>query len=688
MELTDDIKQVRGVGVKKEAALARLGIVTVYDLLTYYPRAYEDQSRVTHIADLQPGARVTVMGVIRTVMDRPTRRRGFTVLTALIADDTGCAQATWFNQSFLKRKLREGERILLTGKADYAYHARGQFAITQISSFELLGKKRAEDVLGILPVYAATEGLTQKYLRQLMEHVLVQTADRIAETMPMRVLQTYELVGRMEAFRSIHFPKCTQDLHAARRRLAFEELYLIQCGLLALKKRSTEEQEGIAHAKNGALLRRVVQSLPFALTEDQQKVWKEVSLDMESPLPMRRLVQGDVGSGKTVIALFALVKAAESGCQGALMAPTEILARQHYVYLEEFLSPFGLRIGFLSGSLTKNARAEIYAAIASHAVDIVVGTHALIEEHVIFSTLGLVITDEQHRFGVSQRAALERKGKVMPDVLVMTATPIPRTMTLTVYGDLDVSRIEHLPPGRQAIRTFLRDESARDKIYAFVRKEIERGRQAYVVCPLIEANEERDLPSAQEVYEEFTHGSFHGIPCGLLHGRLKAAEKESVMRGFYENKIKLLVSTTVIEVGVNVPNASILVVEHAERFGLAQLHQLRGRVGRGGYDAYCILIAGGKNARNEQRLKVIEQTSDGFRLAEEDLRLRGPGQFFGAMQHGLGDLRIADVLADMDLLLLARRAALSTIEDPESWTFLLPTLIRQYQDRFKHILEV
>ena len=688
MELTDDIKQVRGVGVKKEAALARLGIVTVYDLLTYYPRAYEDQSRVTHIADLQPGARVTVMGVIRTVMDRPTRRRGFTVLTALIADDTGCAQATWFNQSFLKRKLREGERILLTGKADYAYNARGQFAITQISSFELLGKKQAEDVLGILPVYAATEGLTQKYLRQLMEHVLVQTADRIAETMPMRVLQTYELVGRMEAFRSIHFPKCTQDLHAARRRLAFEELYLIQCGLLALKKRSTEEQEGIAHAKNGALLRRVVQSLPFALTEDQQKVWKEVSLDMESPLPMRRLVQGDVGSGKTVIALFALVKAAESGCQGALMAPTEILARQHYVYLEEFLSPFGLRIGFLSGSLTKNARAEIYAAIASHAVDIVVGTHALIEEHVIFSTLGLVITDEQHRFGVSQRAALERKGKVMPDVLVMTATPIPRTMTLTVYGDLDVSRIEHLPPGRRPIRTFLRDESARDKIYAFVRKEIERGRQAYVVCPLIEANEERDLPSAQEVYEEFTHGSFHGIPCGLLHGRLKAAEKESVMRGFYENKIKLLVSTTVIEVGVNVPNASILVVEHAERFGLAQLHQLRGRVGRGGYDAYCILIAGGKNGRNEQRLKVIEQTSDGFRLAEEDLRLRGPGQFFGAMQHGLGDLRIADVLADMDLLLLARRAALSSIEDPESRAFLLPTLMRQYQDRFKHILEV
>ena len=688
MQLTDSINKVRGVGVKKAAAFARLGICTVYDLLTYYPRTYEDQSHTTPINRLRPGERSTVLGVIQSVTERPTRRRSFTVLTAMVGDGTGYVQAVWFNQRFLKSKMREGQRILLSGKVDYAYNTRGQLAITGITSFEILGTQDApEEYLGILPIYGATEGLTQKQLRQMVEYALVQTEGALSETLPARIREEYRLIGRTAAFHRIHFPKQEEELLAARRRLAFEELYLIQCGLLALKKRTAEEQEGITHATGGALAARVLAALPFDLTADQEKVWEEIKRDMESPLPMRRLVQGDVGSGKTAIALLALVKTVESGQQGALMAPTEILARQHYEYLQELLAPLGVRVGFLSGRLTKKERTEIAAALAAHEVDIAVGTHALIQEYVAFDKLGLVVTDEQHRFGVAQRAALEKKSTVTPDVLVMTATPIPRTMTLTVYGDLDVSRIEHLPPGRQPIRTFLRDEMAREKIYAFVRKEIESGRQAYVVCPLIEASEESDLPSAEVVYEELAHGIFYGISCGLLHGRMKSAEKEAVMSAFYADEIKLLVSTTVIEVGVNVPNASILVVEHAERFGLAQLHQLRGRVGRGSYASYCILIAG-RSASSQERLKVIEQTSDGFQLAEEDLRLRGPGQFFGAMQHGLGDLKIANVFTDMDLLLLARRAALATVDDPAMFSFVLPALMRQYREQFAYIREV
>ena len=688
MKLSDSINKVRGVGVKKAAAFARLGIQTVYDLLTYYPRAYEDQSRVTPIARLRAGERATVLAVIQQVQERQGRRRGFAILTALLGDGTGYAQAVWFNQRFLKTKLREGRRILLTGKAEYAYKGGGQLALTNITSFELLGAEEdAGEHLGILPVYAATEGLTQKQLRTMMEYALTQTVDELEENLPQRVREEYRLIGRRRAFQHIHFPKQEEELRTARRRLAFEELYLIQCGLLALKKRTAEEQEGIAHAADGTLVERVRAALPFTLTGDQEQVWGEISRDMESPLPMRRLVQGDVGSGKTAVALLALVKTVESGHQGAMMAPTEILARQHYDYLRELLTPLGVRVGFLSGRLTKKERTAVAAALGAHEVDIAVGTHALIQDHVAFAALGLVVTDEQHRFGVAQRTALEKKSALTPDVLVMTATPIPRTMTLTVYGDLDVSRIEHLPPGRQPIRTFLRDETARAKIYAFVRREIESGRQAYVVCPLIEASEEMDLPSAEDVYEELAHGIFRGIPCGLLHGRMKSAEKEAVMTDFYANRVKLLVSTTVIEVGVNVPNASILVVEHAERFGLAQLHQLRGRVGRGSYASYCILIAG-RSASSQERLKVIEQTSDGFRLAEEDLRLRGPGQFFGAMQHGLGDLRIADVLADMDLLLLARRAALATLDDPAALSFVLPTLMRQYREQFEHMREI
>ncbi|WP_276840187.1 ATP-dependent DNA helicase RecG, partial [Anaerovibrio lipolyticus] len=483
------------------------------------------------------------------------------------------------------------------------------------------------------------------------------------------------------------FPDSFAKVKQARNRLAFEELYLIQCGLMMLKKRTQEKKQGIRHGLNSVTVDKLMGSLPFELTGDQRRAWNDICNDMESSVPMRRLVQGDVGSGKTVIAMLALVKTVENGYQGALMAPTEILARQHYEGFVKQLEPLGVEVALLSGKLTKKQREQIYEELAAQQIDIVIGTHALIQEQVSFKKLGLVVTDEQHRFGINQRAELEKKGTLMPDVLVMTATPIPRTMTLTVYGDLDVSLIRELPPGRKPVRTFVRTPDRRELIYKFMRDEISKGRQGYVVCPLIEDSEESNLLSAEAVYDELTHGIFRDIPCGLVHGKLKQKDKEAIMQEFYEGHLKLLLATTVIEVGVNVPNASMMVIENAQQFGLAQLHQLRGRIGRGEYSSYCVLVTDGKTEVSKERMRIMETTSDGFVLAEEDLKLRGPGQFFGSMQHGLPDLKIADVLQDIDILLEARRAALETMENRVDLDYVLPILELQYKEHFMNITD-
>lgn len=692
MELSDDIEVLKGVGPKKAQQLHGLGLCSLFDLLTHFPRSYEDQSSITPIGRLEAGERATVAGVITGLQEKRAGRRGMVILTATISDGTGFLQLTWFNQKFLKQKLKTGRRIFASGRTAYAYGGQGQLAMSQMTSFEIVEDEGAdmEAKCGILPVYSAGENVKQSMLRALTEQLLgLAEAGELAvpEVIPEGVRQQYGLLPRLQACRQIHYPEDRQQVEKARYRLAFEELYLIQYGLMLLKKRRQERQQGIRFASCGSLTGGVLSSLPFRLTDDQQNAWQDICNDMERPVPMRRLVQGDVGSGKTVIAMLALVKAVENGFQGAMMAPTEILARQHFESFSGSLEPLGIRVALLSGRLTKKAKQEMYDRLAAHEIDIVIGTHALIQEDVSFANLGLVVTDEQHRFGINQRAVLEKKGRLVPDVLVMTATPIPRTLTLTVYGDLEVSLIRQLPPGRKPVRTFVRGRDRRELIYKFVLEEIKKGRQAYVVCPLIEMNEDSGLSSAQEVYEELTGGIFYGIKCGLVHGKLKQKEKEELMQEFYEGKIKLLVATTVIEVGVNVPNASIMVVENAQRFGLAQLHQLRGRIGRGEYASYCIFVAEERTEAARQRMAVMESTTDGFVLAEEDLKLRGPGQFFGSMQHGLPDLKIADVGQDIDILLRARQAAMETVKGREGLPEVLAALQLQYREQFFNITE-
>ena len=687
-ELTDEVMYVKGVGPKRAAILAKLNIFTKYDLLTHYPRAYENHSSLTKISDIFEGENVLVVGRVSNITSREAR--GLTIINAILEDETGYIRLTWFNQKYLLTKLRNGMRLLIIGKAKFDSWS-GVLALNQIQSFTIL-EEDEEPELGIVPIYPSTAAITQQVLRTAIKNLL-NSMPPLAEILPQEILDAQELMPLDGAIRAIHFPKDFFELEMARRRLAFDELFLIQCGLMLIKRQTQDERLGISHKKNGALVKAALAKLPFDLTGDQKKAFRDVAKDMESKLPMRRLLQGDVGSGKTVVALLALLKTVESGRQGAFMAPTEILASQHYEKFSALLTDLGVRVGLLSAKVTrtKKSREELYEKISSHELDIIIGTHALIQEGVKFSRLGLVVTDEQHRFGVTQRATLEKKSDAVPDMLVMTATPIPRTMTLTVYGDLDISQIKELPPGRKPIKTETKTTRGRKKVYEFVRAEILAGRQAYVVCPLIERSESEQLAnieSAEEIFATLSRGIFRDVKCALLHGKMKPRDKDDIMEKFRDGEIKLLVSTTVIEVGVDVPNASVMVVEHAERFGLAQLHQLRGRVGRGSAKSRCILISDSKADVAKARLEILERTNDGFKLAEEDLNLRGPGQFFGEAQHGLPDLKVADVFRDLDILIQARDAAEKFVTDDENLNYfasLRKNLALAYGDKFNQI---
>lgn len=676
MELRENIQFLKGVGPAKARALGGLGIVTGWDLLTHYPRRYEDRTKITPIAGLSDGEFQTVLGqVVKIGESLP--RRGMHILKVLVNDGSGILELSWFNQKYLKTKFSVGKRLSASGKVKKTYHC---FSMNH-PEFEFLAEEEQLEKM-LLPIYPATETVNQKMLRSLVKQVL-ETMD-IEEILPKEILRAYKLMERKFAFRSIHFPVAEEDLQDARYRLAFEELFFIQAALLLMKLETRQRKTGIKHLMDSDLSKACIKRLPFALTGDQQKALREIKRDMECDIPMQRLLQGDVGSGKTVIAMLALVKTVENGFQGIFMAPTEILAEQHYQSLMELLGPLHISIGLLTGSLSKKKRDILLTQIKDGTVQIVIGTHAILQEDVQFQSVGLVVTDEQHRFGVRQRAVLEAKGGA-PDVLVMTATPIPRTMSLTVYGDLDVSVIKELPPGRKPIRTFVRSLAKRPLVYQFVLDEIKRGRQAYVVCPLIEPSENIAAVSAAEVFEELQEGIFRGVSCGLVHGNLAKKEKDEVMRAFYAGDIRLLVSTTVIEVGVNVPNASIMVIEGADRFGLSQLHQLRGRIGRGPYHSYCVLLTNSRTEKTVERLAIMEKTHDGFLLAEEDLKLRGPGQFFGVRQHGVPDLKIADIFMDVDILLKARRAAMDILSSAENQTWLKRILKKEYSFQWENL---
>jgi ATP-dependent DNA helicase RecG len=654
-------------GIKKGYAqrMANLGVETIGDMLELYPRRYDDYRSLKTINQLEYGEEVTIIGTVWDTHARETRRGG-TIVTSTLSDGTATIQATWFNQPWLVDKLKSGSQIVISGKVDQ-YLGRLVF---QSPEWEPLDKQLVHTGR-LVPVYPLTQGVTQKWLRRLMKQTVDYWTQRLPDHLPEASRERLGLPSLDGAMRQIHFPDSWDDLETARRRLAFDEFLLIQLGVLR-QRREWRSQPGCPVAVDEELVKNFVSSLPFSLTGAQQKVLKEVINDLRQAIPMSRLLQGDVGSGKTVVALGAMLVTAADGGQAALMAPTEILAEQHYRTIASMLEKsqpasqdprFALRL--LTGSTPQAERDAFYQEIAAGQVKLVVGTHALIQEGVEFNDLRLAIIDEQHRFGVQQRATLRDKGAGNPHVLVMSATPIPRTLALTLYGDLDLSVIDEMPPGRQAVITHWLLPLERERAYSFVRSHVEQGRQAFIICPLVEESEKIEAKSAVEEHARLQKEIFPDLRLGLLHGRMKAEEKDDVMRQFRDGDLHILVSTAVVEVGIDVPNASVMLVEGANRFGLAQLHQFRGRVGRGAHQSYCLLLADAPTPDAEARLRVISETNDGFELAEEDLKLRGPGEFFGTRQSGLPDIKLAK-LSDASLLEMARNEAKSFFEsDPD-----------------------
>lgn len=651
MNLVSPLEKVKGIGLKTGEQFAQANLHTVGDLINFLPRSHEDFSQITDIANIAPG-KATIKARCEKIATRPVRR-GLRITTATLADASGKLQAVWFNQPYRETQLKSGEEFYFSGVFEFNYN---RYQLTNPSAEQVSAMPVQTD--RVLPVYRSIKGLKTTLVRKILAE-LRPLITMLPETLPLEIIKDEKLLARSDALLAMHFPKTTEDIEKGRERLAFEELFEL---LLAsqLNRQENAKLEGWHIPFNQSVVKAFVKQLPFKLTGAQRLAAWEILQDFEKKTPMNRLLQGDVGSGKTVVAGLAARQAAHEGFQTALMAPTEILASQHAETLQKLLSSFDVRVGLLTGSVKGAARKTLYAAIASGEVEVVVGTHALIQEAVQFHKLGFVVIDEQHRFGVKQRQELLKKSQYMPHLLAMTATPIPRSLALTVYGELDISILNELPAGRKPIKTKIWSPNSRAQLYAMVDLELTSGRQAYVICSLIDDNPDNEIKSVQVEYKKLQNSVFKHRRIGLLHGKLKSDEKEAVMQQFSKGEIDILVSTTVVEVGVDVPNATVMLIEDADRFGLSQLHQLRGRVGRSVYQSYCYLISS-TSSKPSQRLREVEKSNDGFYLAEVDLKLRGPGEIYGHAQHGALNLQIAS-LGDTKLIARAQRSARMFVE--------------------------
>ena len=654
LDLKKDVKYVKTVGPNRVKLLNKLNIYTLKDLITYYPRDYEDRSKPKNLYECIDGEEVLIEAMATGKISE-MRKGKMTISRLIVKDQTGTCYITWFNQGYLRDKFQPGKIYRFYGKITI----KGSRFEMNSPVYDEIGQSK--NTGKIIPIYPLTYELKQSTLRKIIENGLAEVRGKLIETLPEYILNENNLWDINNTIERIHFPLEFSDFNKARERLVFEELLTMQLALLKLKNNYEHSTNGIQFDKN-VHMSDVINILPYKLTKAQLRVLEEIDNDMESNKSMNRLLQGDVGSGKTVVAMISAYKAVKSGYQVAIMAPTAILASQHIEGFKEILDRFGIKSELLISSVSKKKKTEILEKLKNGEIDILIGTHAILEENVIFKNLGLVVTDEQHRFGVKQRSTIASKAQ-NPDVIAMSATPIPRTLALILYGDLDISIIDELPPNRKKIETYAVRKNMEERVNTFISKQIDEGRQAYIVCPLVEENEEMQLKSVIELAEKYQKETFSKYKVAYLHGKMKPKEKDEIMQKFKDGEIQILIATTVIEVGVNVPNASIMVVENAERFGLAQLHQLRGRVGRGQYQSYCILKYEGNGENIRQRMKVMCDTNDGFIISEKDLELRGSGDFFGTEQHGLPEFKIANLFEDIEILKKVQRIAINIMEE-------------------------